>query len=226
MISDCRILGIEETDDAAAIKSAFRRRVKELHPDLARGEDALRKHALFVELCDAYNRLLGSRPTERGIRPRAGASSAPSAARTTGLVLHSDPAYAFYKAGMRIFMKIHPSQWNIDTNRMLNTKIAGQEDDQEIIKRKVLGLVEQFPKAYYYFGLVVHEYPESDWAFDAREKMNMIEERIGRYKRIIESFSSWNADEKRAIREYREKYDKSNETLKAARRDEPKGWKE
>jgi DnaJ domain len=221
MISDCRILGIEETEDEAAIKRAFRKKVKELHPDLAAGEDALRKHALFVQLCDAYKRLLGrARPDSR---PRPAAKGAPKAG---GLVAYSDPAYAFYKAGMRILMKIHPSQWNIDTQRMLNTKIAGSEGDQELIKRKVLDLVGLFPKAYYYFGLVVHEYPESDWAFDAQEKMDRIEERIGRYRRIIESFSSWNVDEKASIARYREKYAKADEALKATRRDPPKDWAE
>jgi hypothetical protein len=223
MISDCRILGVEETDDVAAIKSAFRRRVKELHPDLARGEDALRKHALFVELCDAYNRLLGSRPTEHGIRPRAGASSA-SGAESRGVMAHADPAYAFYKAGMTIFMRIHPSQWNMDTQRVLNTRIAGNEENQEIIRKKVLDLVGLFPRAYYYFGIVVHEYPESEWAYDSREKMSRIEERIGMYKRILESFSTWNVDKKDKIKEYRERYGKHDETLKAARRDGPRDW--
>jgi hypothetical protein len=197
MISDFRILGIDETDDVATIKSAFRKRARELHPDLARGEDALAKHELFARLCEAYRRLLARSPGESGQPP---ARSAPGA---EGLVPHADPAYAFYKAGMRIFMKIHPSQWNLDTQRMLNTKIAGNEEDQEIIRRKVLGLVEQFPRAYYYFGLVVHEYPESGWAFDAREKMGKIEERIRMYKRIIESFSSWNRDKKAAMERYR-----------------------
>jgi len=219
MLSDCRILGIEETGDEAAIKRAFRKRVKELHPDLAAGEDALRKHELFVQLCEAYKRLLGeARPD---IRPRPASKGAP---KSGGLVAYSDPAYAFYKAGMSILMKIHPSQWNIDTQRMLNTRIAGSEVDQELIKRKVLDLVGLFPKAYYYFGIVVHEYPDSDWAFDAEEKMGRIEERIGRYRRIIESFSTWNRDEKAEVDRYNEKYKAANATLKAERRDPPKGW--
>jgi hypothetical protein len=221
MISDYRILGIEETGDVAAIKSAFRKRVKELHPDLASDEDPLERHALFVELCDAYRRLLGLAPAGPAARPRAGAVSA-SAGRA--LVAHSDPAYAFYKAGMKFLMKIHPSQWNVDTQRMLNTRIAGDEEEQELIKRKVLDLVGLFPKAYYYFGIVVHEYPESAWAYDAQEKMGKIEERIGMYRRIIESFTSWNADKKDAIRRYREKLEKNDETLKAERRDPPQGW--
>jgi hypothetical protein len=219
MISDCEILGIEETGDIAAIKRAFRKKVKELHPDVSTGADPLERHASFVEVCDAYKRLLGLRPAGPGVKPTVKYGS-----NGRGVVPYSDPAYAFYRAGMKYFMMIHPSQWNVDTQRMLNTRIAGNEEDQEIMKKKVLDLVGLFPKAYYYFGLVVHEYPESDWAYDSQEKMSKIEERIGMYKRIIESFSSWNTDKKDAIREYREKHDRQNATLKAVRRDGAKDW--
>jgi hypothetical protein len=221
MISDCRILGIDETRDISAIKSAFRRKMKELHPDLAPGDDPLKAHALFVGVCEAYRRLLGrlgSTTAEMPIAPRADDGQ--------GLVAYSDPAYAFYKAGMRHLMRIHPSQWNLDTQRMLNTRIAGSEDDQEVIKGKVLDLVRLFPKAYYYFSIVAHEYPDSAWAFDAQEKMGKIEERIGRYRRIIESFSSWNVDKKDAIRQYQTKYGEHREMRESVNKDAPKHWKE
>jgi hypothetical protein len=198
MIDDFRILGIEDGSDEAAIKRAFRARAKALHPDLASGEDALARHSLFVEICAAYARLMG-KENRAAPRPEPVSTPAPVPAALQGCAtsrmtpaLHADPAYAFYKAGMRIYMSIHPSQWNFDTQRMLNTAIKGSESDQVAIKRKVLELVGLFPKAYYYFGLVAHEYPDSDWAFDAKEKMDRIEERIVRYRRIIESFSTWN----------------------------------
>jgi hypothetical protein len=236
MISDCSLLGIEETEDLALIKSAYRRRVKELHPDLAAPGDALRNHDLFVQVCAAYRRLLAhARPASGslgaegpdgagGVDP--GRDAAPSPPRTNRggqVAAYSDPAYAFYKAGMKHFMRIHPSQWNID-DRMLNTRIAGDDAEQEAIRRRVMELVKLFPRAYYYFGIVVNEYPRSDWAFDAREKMGTIEERIGRYRKIIESFSTWNVDAEELRREYRERVDGDNERLKAARRDMPKDW--
>jgi curved DNA-binding protein CbpA len=226
MIGDFAILGIEETDEVAAIKKAFRKRAKELHPDLSGEDDPLRRHASFVALCEAYARLLGRDHPAPAAPSRKGAGAAPGGGIPEGRAPapYSDPAYAFYRPGMRHFMKIHPSQWNLDTRSMLNTKIAGKGEDQEIIKRKVMDLVALFPKAYYYFSLVVHEYPESEWAFDSREKMGKIEERIGRYRRIIESFSSWNVDKKDAIARYREKYAKHAETREAVRKDRPKDW--
>jgi hypothetical protein len=210
MIGDFAILGIEETEDVATIKKAFRKRVKELHPDLSRGDDPLRRHSSFVAVCEAYARLLGRGPSAAAAPERKGPGTAPGGLAPTPC---SDPAYAFYKAGMRYFTRIHPSQWNLDTRRMLNTKIAGNEEDQETIKRKVV-------------DLVAHEYPESEWAFDSREKMGKIEERIGMYRRIIESFTSWNADKKDAIARCRERFGRQAETREAVRKDEPKDWEE
>ena len=56
----------------------------------------------------------------------------------------------------------------------------------------LIELSKLFPKAYYNFSIVFHEYPESYWAFDAKEKMNIIEERTKLYIKIIESFDLWN----------------------------------
>ena len=221
MIDDYSILGLEATKDIAKIKSAFRKRAKELHPDLAREEDVLKNHDLFVEVCAAYRRLVGGAEAAPKAEPARGSSRIDG----TSMAPYGDQAYAFYKTGMKCFMSIHPSRWNID-KRMLNTKIAGDDEEQEDIRRNVMELVKLFPKAYYYFGIVVHEYPDSNWACDAQEKMTLIEERIGMYRRIIESFSSWNVDKAASSREYQEKYNEGIATLKAVRRDEPRGWKD
>jgi hypothetical protein len=221
MPSDCRILGIAETQDIEIIKGAFRKRAKELHPDLAKDGDQLERHLLFAEVCKAYKRLLGRKQgqvdedrSERNSRVDNGA-----------IAKHSDPAYVYYRTGIRYFMMIHPSHWNLD-NRMLNTKIAGNNEEQEIIKQKIMELVKLFPKAYYYFSMVVHEYPGSDWEYDAKEKMKLIEERMAMYKRIIESFYSWNVDNKEIIRQYLELYQNHDKTKKSLTGNERRKWEE
>jgi hypothetical protein len=222
MISDYRILGVEEGADLPSIKSAFRKRAKELHPDLSTIENAMPRHDLFVQVCMAYRRLIDGRSSDQ--KKESGAS--PAAASGKGVVRHSDQAYVFYRQGMKFYMSIHPSRWNIDTSRMLNTRIAGQDgEEQEAIKRKVMELVKLFPKAYYYFSIVVHEYPDSEWACDAGEKMGKIEERIRMYRKIIGSFTSWNKDKTEMIKEYNETYSRMNENLKAVRGDMPEDWR-
>ncbi len=171
MISDFQILGIEETQDRALIKSAFRRRAKELHPDLSGAEDPLARHDLFVEVCKAYRRLVGGLETQDGAQGAAGPGMDQGSLAPTP---HADRAYAFYKAGMRQFMMIHPSHWNLGTDRMLNTSLGVDDEDQARIRQRIIELVKLFPKAY--------------------NKMGKIEKRIGMYRHSIESFSAWNRD--------------------------------
>lgn len=58
-------------------------------------------------------------------------------------------------------------------------------------RAKVMELIKLFPKAYYYFSIVVHEYPDSPWNADALEKMKLIEDRTRIYMKILESFDAW-----------------------------------
>jgi curved DNA-binding protein CbpA len=188
-LTDFQILGIEETDDPAIIKSAFRKRIKEVHPDRCPEADAFRNHLLFIQINQAYTRLLGN-----ASKPARGQSAAQTAPRQRvepgmggALVESKDPAYAFYKAGVKHFMQIHPSRWNDESQ--LQVPIRGDtSEEQERLRLRVKELIKLFPKAYYYFSIVVHEYPESVWARDARDKMTLIEDRTRMYKKIIESF--------------------------------------
>jgi hypothetical protein len=222
MISDYQILGISEDSDLPAVKSAFRKRAKELHPDLSTLENAMARHDRFIEVCKAYRRL-----TDGCARPlRAEQKKSAIVVTHDEVVPHHDQAYVFYKQGMKFFMSIHPSQWNLGTARTLNTQIAGRNsDEQEAIKQKIIELAKLFPRAYYYFSIVIHEYPDSEWAYDSREKMGKIEERMGMYRKIIESFTSWNKDKKEAIRKYNETYSKMNKALREARGDMPEDWR-
>jgi len=221
MISDHQMLGIDEDADLATVKSAFRRRAKELHPDLSSDNDAIPRHDLFIAVCKAYQRLrdVAESDETKLISPMPEPDSSDSVIR------HSDQAYVFYRQGMKWFMAIHPSHWILDPGGMLNTPIAGHEESHEESKRKVMELVRLFPKAYYYFSIVAHDYPDSPWAYDSREKMGKIEDRLVMYRRIIESFSTWNKDKMEMIREYQETYGKMNKNLKAVRRDMPKDWR-
>lgn len=192
-LTDFQILGIEETDDQAAIKSAFRRRIKEVHPDHSPDEDAFRNHLLFIKINQAYNRLM-ARPGRRAAAATAPARAPGGSDRAgTALVQSKDPAYAFYKTGMKFFMAIHPSKWNDESQ--LQVPIKGDTSkEQEELKLRVKELIKLFPKAYYYLSIVANEYPESIWSADAREKMALIEERTRMYRKIIESFGLFAPD--------------------------------
>jgi hypothetical protein len=184
LLTDYQILRIQENADVSTIKSAYRKIVKEIHPDVTHG--SFEKHLLFIQINQAYQRLMHRHKADAApaaIKLKTGIS------KETGIIQHKDPAYVFYKAGMKEYMKIHPSQWNAELPNI--TENPGPEDFRKLeeIKEKVRNLVKGFPKAYYYFSIVVHEYPGSVWYQDALEKMTLIEERTIRYKKIIESFT-------------------------------------
>jgi hypothetical protein len=186
VLSDFDILRIAETEDVSLIRKAYRSLVKQIHPDVSNESDLIRNHLLFIQINKAYRRLLGS----YGNRDtRAAASGSGGAKAAAAVVRHKDPGYAFYKTAMTQFMKIHPSQWSVETEQTLAKPGPAQLKELERIKNKVRNLARLFPKAYYYFSIVVNEYPDSIWAQDAREKMTLIEERTGRYRKIIESFT-------------------------------------
>ncbi len=215
MASDFQILGIEDTQDPALIKTAFRARIKEIHPDRCPAQDAFKNHLLFIQVNQAYTRIMeslcqnsgeaypqgsghhpgasyppgSSRPLRQGGAMKGAAHRAGAGLRQMGaLIPHADPAFAFYKTAIAYFKRIHPSAWN-RTAGGLQVRLPGEDDsEQNELRRQVASLIQLFPKAYYYFSIVVHEYPESIWCPDAQDKMALIEERSQLYRRIIESF--------------------------------------
>ncbi len=184
-MTDCQVLGIPETADAGAVKEAYRKRVKELHPDSSPDGETVRNHFLFIEVCNAYRRLSARLSARVAGGDRTGAIGGdPAGGRASG---GKDPGYEFYKKGMDLFMRIHPSAWTDSPISLKPPRSAGDDDARS--RERLASVTRLFPKAYYCFSVVVSEFPESPWAADARRKMDEIEERSKRYRRILESFA-------------------------------------
>ena len=186
MLTDYDILRIAETHDISVIRKAYRKISKEIHPDVSSESDLLKNHLLFIQINRAYQRLVGQLGNQDTLVDDISRSTSSD---NDAVVQHKDPAYVFYKTAMTHFMKIHPSQWSVENKQILEKSKPLREEELEKIKEKVRNLVKLFPKAYYYFSIVVHEYPNSVWFQDSKEKMALIEERTVRYKKIIESFT-------------------------------------
>ena len=184
MLNDYQILRIHENADIPTIKSGYRKIVKEIHPDITGA--SFKKHLLLVQINRAYDRLMKQHKADTTNSVK---TTSPLPSGKSGVIKHKDPAYAYYKTGMKCFMQIHPSQWQIEVKAVMDSPGPKDIAELEKIKDKVRKLVKLFPKAYYYFSIVVHEYPHSVWFKDAKTKMTLIEERTIRYKKIIESFT-------------------------------------
>jgi len=172
LIDDFKILGIEQTKDIEIIKAAYKKRVKSIHPDICPDDVKYKNHLLFIEINKAYKRLIGKKEctNEPVIVTNDNAN---------GIIAHKDPAFAYYKAGIKYFQKVHPSVW---------TKNSVEESESIHVIRDLVTLL---PKAYYYFSIVVFEYSNSIWVADSIEKMETIEKRTRQYKDIIGSFHKW-----------------------------------
>ncbi len=203
MLSDYGILGVEEGADENAVKAAYRQRVKAVHPDHSSDEDAFKNHLLFIQINQAYRRVLRglaarSAPSRvpRPAPPRPASAPAPSPRGTgPGLVQHRDPAYVYYRTATRFFEQIHPAKWSMPNARQSNRpRSPFDAREQTEMKRIVQDLARLFPKAYYYYSLVVDDYPDSVWSADAADKMRLIEERTRLYERILESFGVWDKE--------------------------------
>ena len=116
---------------------------------------------------------------------------------------------------MTYYMKIHPSQWNPQKNQFDSNKLPMNDEERESRRNTVLELIKLFPKAYYYFSMVAHEYPSSPWTFDSLEKMKMIEDRTRMYIKILESFDAWPIVAKEKARRLESIVNRTDEIRKA-----------
>jgi len=186
MQTDYELLGIAETTDISTIKSAYRRIVKEVHPDVAPRGDCYSNHLRFIQVTKAYERLVQSfcKDAEQPLATGRHESSGEG-----GIIPYKDPAYAYYKTAMTYFARIHPSYWRMDVSHALRMPSPIREEELVSIQNRTRALLGLLPRAYYYFSIVVHEYPASVWTTDAMDKMHQIEDRTPMYERIVVSFT-------------------------------------
>ena len=178
------------------------------HPDLKKNRDAPESHLRMIQLNEAYKRIVkamrsahGGNSTlpESGL-PRESARESTSIFDSTvievndrpldeesrrdksqdpkGIVPHKDPAYTYYKRGYKIFTRIHPGIWYWAWDRTSPTAMAA----------KVQEVIDLLPLAYYYFNVVVEEYPKSHWFLDSKYKIRKLERLAPIYKKILRSY--------------------------------------
>ena len=111
MISDFKLLGINETDDISVIKNAYHSRIKQLHPDTTDNLELVNNHFLFIAVCKAYQRLISKSSI---VSKKEGNSVINHDSKDIkSVVEHKDPAYVYYKNGINIFVRIrlgHPRE--------------------------------------------------------------------------------------------------------------------
>jgi hypothetical protein len=224
MISDFELLGIKETSDFSEIKKAYHQKSKSLHPDTTNNIENIQNHYHFVEVCKAYERLCKRIKLNIETNKINKNEVETNSIGSKSIISHKDPAYVYYKTAIKYFEQIHPSKWKTSARNAIITKIPGDEKIQLEVQKKVIELVSYFPKAYYYFSIVVHEYPDSVWFSDSKDKLGLIEERMKRYKTIIESFKNWNVFDVNKKIEFEEMMKKNKEKYEAFSKESRRNW--
>jgi outer membrane protein assembly factor BamD (BamD/ComL family) len=83
------------------------------------------------------------------------------------LINISNQDYAYYKLGIKYYRNIHPNNfYKNNKDRTFEPKIY---DEQLKILNKIF---ISFNCSEYYFTKLISEYPNSEWANDAKEKKN------------------------------------------------------
>ena len=95
--------------------------------------------------------------------------------------------YEYYKLGIKFYKNIHP-------NRFYKRNVDGTYEPKTYKEQlKLLNKIFiSFNAAEYYFTRVIMEYPESEWADDAKEKIKLL-------KRLYKSYENISLEEKNII---------------------------
>lgn len=180
---DRKLFGIGESYSKVELKQKYRELLKQYHPDLHNGDAEY--HYKIIRLNEAYGRLTGCASGPNGASSTDELSStncARSRARppASGVVHHKDPAYVYYKEGIRHYRAIYPSARPRVIKDLFRVRqlTMRPEEEAQLLER----IFTEFSRAIYYFTLVTTDYEESVWYADAQEKVHFLMRHLKRYQ--------------------------------------------
>jgi len=178
------ILGVSVDASREEIRSAYRQRVMENHPDRFPVDRKASQELATITLNEAYHALMGAAPAPpaRQARPPA-AGPVPRSA----LARHGDPGYAYYKQGfINYSLAVHGIA---DVNRRIAADRIPYFTRRYTATEYFGGSLEFLRAAHGYFTRVVEDHPASVWAADARWKLYRIEQFTRLYRRILRNLT-------------------------------------
>jgi hypothetical protein len=94
------------------------------------------------------------------------------------LINIADQSYVYYRLGIKYYQNIHPNQF-YKTNADKTFAPKTYEEQLKILNE----IYASFISAEYYFTKVILEYPKSEWANDAKDKIKLL-------KRLYKSYEN------------------------------------
>ena len=168
-MTDRQILGLNETFSSEELKSAFRRKLKQFHPD--KNQNNLNSHLAMIRLNQAYANL------QKQIKEKPLSNEKKQT---------EDLAYSIYKEGIQKFQGIHPSKWkSFSIDGLFDPGAINTHSETPSI---IQALITEMAEAYQSFSVIITEYENSPWYSDSLRKMKEIEKMTQRYMKIKESY--------------------------------------
>jgi hypothetical protein len=91
--------------------------------------------------------------------------------------------YEYYKLGIKYYKNIHPNKFY---KKSISSTFEPKTYEEQL---KILNLIfTSFNSAEYFFTRVITEYPKSEWAEDAKEKINLL-------NKLYKSYANINVEE-------------------------------
>jgi curved DNA-binding protein CbpA len=190
------ILGVSKDAAREEIRSAYRRRVMENHPDRFPREKKAFQELATMTLTEAYYALMASTlPMEAAAADHAAEPNATTTDPGTrpevppgAVAAHRDHAYAYYKQGFINFsLAIHGVA---EINRRLAAGRAVRSPRRYSAAEDIAESLAYLRAAHGYFSRVIEEHAESVWMADARMKLRRISRFTAIYRRILANIAA------------------------------------
>lgn len=176
------ILGLSPKASLNEVKKAYRRIVRANHPDLFKGGEKDLQELKMVQINEAYARIIDGfkfdeHPSEDRNVGTMRDEGSKSSSYNNEVGFHRDVQYVYYRLGFDYFSKALHGIKGIDRNVQLRS-------DMYYLKRfsKALGCLR---KSDIYFSILVNDYPNSIWTYDASVKIRRIGYFFRLYRKIL-----------------------------------------
>ena len=144
----------------------LKRLIKKYHPDLCKDE-YLEK--TYNEITIKLNTLLNGVKNKNTASANAGKQMRDTSA--------TSQSYEYYRLGIKYYKNIHPNQF---FKRNADRTYEPKSYDEQLKNLNMIFV--SFGSAEYYFTKVINEYPGSEWADDANEKIKLLKKLYKSYE--------------------------------------------
>jgi hypothetical protein len=168
------ILGMNKEEYIKQLKQL----IKKYHPDLCQDKYLENKYnEITIKLNNKLNQIRNDNDIEKNTSLKN--KGTVNSDDNKSLININDQSYVYYKLGIKYYKNIHPNQfYKINIDKTYAPK--AYEEQLKVLNKIYIS----FNSAEYYFAKVIMEYPKSEWANDAKDKIKLLKKLYKSYKPV------------------------------------------